>query len=789
MCNTRPSFDESAISSVTDRYLALFRRVSFTIGNPIYLFLLYGFISLLFVTHVLVKFLKEIISKLGQLKINIPHIKHIKLPNIWLILAVIFFLLSVWSVWWFISADLPSPNELQTRNREVSTKIYDRNGVLLYKIFKNQNRTIIPLEKIPDHVVKATLAAEDAQFYNHLGFSIKGIIRAIIKNILGAVGEKEGRLTGGSTITQQLIKNALLSTEKTLLRKIREVILAIRVESTFTKDQILEMYLNEVSYGGTAYGIEEASQLYFGKAAEELTLAEAALLAGLPKSPSRYSPFGTDVNLAIERQKEVLNLMEENGFITTEEKNKAWMEELVFAQNRIDIKAPHFVMFVRNLLAEKFGDEVVEKGGLEVTTTLDYALQQEVEKIIREEIDKLGNHNVTNGAALVINPQTGEILAMVGSRDYFDTTRDGNVNVTLRVRSPGSSIKVVTYAHALSHGYTSATILSDTPVTFSVPGQPPYTPRNYDNSFRGNLTLRSAFAESRNIPAARTTAFFGVQNILEMGKKMGITTWNDPSSYGLSITLGGGGVKLVDLAHVYTTVANYGERIELSPIQKVVNYKGKVLQKNACADLKESTEKIAIGVSRIKCERKEIIDERVAYLLIDILKDNIARTPAFGPNSALVIPDHSEVAVKTGTSNDLRDNLTIGFNQDYLVATWVGNNDNSPMARIASGVTGAAPIFKRIMTDLLKGQENHPWPIPQGLVQLPICTFTGTLPCEGCPIKMEWFLEENQPKTHCSSETIKKINEERQKKKDEQTNPTRPGQILEPAFSTQTWGF
>jgi len=760
-----------------ERYITLFRRVTFTIGNPLYLVLVYGFIALAFLIHLLFKLLQFVflffIRRLSRAEIRISF----SLQKIFLFSTIVFFLLSVWSVWWFLTADLPPAENLQTRQQEVSTKIYDRNGVLLYKIYKNQNRTIVPLTKIPDHVIKATLAAEDASFYNHPGFSVKGIIRAIIKNI------RERKLSGGSTITQQLVKNVFLSTQKTFLRKIREIILAVRVESVFTKDEILEMYLNEVSYGGTAYGIQEASQLYFAKDVDKLTLAEAALLAGLPKSPSRYSPLGPDITPALTRQKEILRLMLEHGFITEDEWASAQNEKLSFASKKIDIKAPHFVIYVRDLLARKYGEEMVEKGGLEVTTTLDYKVQEELEKILKEEIDKLAAYHVTNGAILVTRPQTGEIIAMVGSRDYFDTTKDGNVNVTLRPRSPGSSIKIVTYAYALSNGFTAATILSDTPTTFSVPGQPPYTPRNYDASFRGNLTLRSALAESRNITAVKTVAKFGVANIFEMGRKMGITSWKDPKNYGLSITLGGGEVTLVDLATAYGVVANYGQKVNLSPILSIVNYKGKIIEENGCVFGEKKSLKIGIGAIRETCSKESVLDERVAFLLIDILKDNTARAPAFGLNSSLVIPNHPEVAVKTGTSNDLRDNLTIGFNQEYLTAVWVGNNDNSPMARIASGVTGAAPIFNRVMRFLLEGKENHPWPIPNGIVQLPICALTGTLPCEGCPIKMEWFLQENQPKTHCNFETIKKVEEEKQKNKEEKKSPTR-GQILEPAFST-----
>lgn len=655
---------------------------------------------------------------------------------------------------------LPSPKELTSRKIEVSTKIYDRNGVLLYKIYKDQNRTIIPLKQIPLHVRLATLAIEDAEFYSHPGFSIRGIARAAVKNL------KKGELTGGSTITQQLVKNALLTSEKTIIRKIKEIILAMGVELTFSKDQILEMYLNEVSYGGTAYGIQEAARVYFDKNADNLTIAEAALLAGLPKSPTKFSPFGPNPDFAIERQREVLRLMQVNKYITKEQRLRAESQKIVFADNKTDIQAPHFVMYVKQFLVEKYGEEMVEKGGLEVTTTLDYSVQKMAEEVVRDEIDKLANLRVTNGAVLVIEPETGEILAMVGSKNYFDTEAGGNVNVVTKQRQPGSAIKLVNYAYALSHDFTLATVISDSPVTFSVQGQPPYSPRNYDYQFRGNISLRSALAESRNVPAVKVLASYGVHKMIEMGQTMGITTWNDPSRFGLSLTLGGGEIKLIDLAKAYATVANYGEKPEFVSILEIKNYRGKVLEEKC-----------------ISCEKEKVLDPRVAFLLIDILKDNIARAPAFGSYSQLNISGHPEVAVKTGTSNNLRDNWTVGFNQKYLVAVWVGNNDGSPMSRVASGVTGASPIWNKIMRTLLAQEESvnqrNDWERPEGLVQLPICTLTGTLTCTGCPTKTEWFLEENQPAKYCSPEIIEEIRKKKEKEEKKE------GKILEPAASTE----
>ncbi len=699
-----------------------------------------------------------------------------------LYLAIFFFLCATSAtifLWELVLKDLPSPSSLKERKFPVSTKIYDRNGILLFTFFKEQKRTPVSLKDIPPQVKLATIAIEDAEFYSHPGFSIKGITRAIIRNL------RRGELSGGSTITQQLVKNTLLTPEKTISRKIKEIILAIQVELSFSKDEILEMYLNEVSYGGTAYGIQEAARTYFDKDVNELTLAEAALLAGLPKSPTKYSPFGQNPESAKERQKEVLRRMYENGFITEEQRRKAESETLKFAPKTVPIKAPHFVFFVKEELEKKYGPEVVEMGGLEVITTLDLRIQSLTEEVLKEELNKLKNLNVKNGGVIVLNPKTGQILAMVGSKDFFDTSIDGNVNVTTSPRQPGSSIKVVNYAYALSHGFTPATIIPDTPVTFYVEGQPPYTPRNYEGGFRGNLTLRNALAESRNIPAVRVLATYGVKNMVEMGKKMGITTWEDPKNYGLSLTLGGGEVKLIDLATVYATIANYGKRPEIRSIIKISNYKGKVLEEFNCKEdnppLVAETLATSSGFKNIlgdknDCGGEQVIDPRVSFLITDILKDNQARAPAFGANSLLVIPDHKEVAVKTGTSNELRDNLAIGYTQNYVVAVWVGNNDNSPMARIASGVTGATPIFNKIMTMLLKDSPSQDWPIPPRIIQLPICPFTGTLACEGCPVKMEWFLEENKPQKACSPDWFKKEEDTNKDSENERPN-TQPEQV------------
>jgi len=438
--------------------------------------------------------------------------------------------------------------------------------------------------------------------------------------------------------------------------------------------------------------------------------------------------------------------MVQQGFISTKEAEKAKKQKIVLAPQKTDIKAPHFVMYVKDLLVQKYGIKMVEQGGLEVITSLDLDIQEMVQQKVTEEINNLTRLNISNGAALITNPKTGEILAMVGSKDYFSEEIDGNVNLTTSLRQPGSAIKVVNYAVALKNGFTPATIIPDTPITYKIPGSEPYSPVNYDRHFHGNVTLRQALACSYNVPAVKTLAVFGVNKMIDMGQKMGITTWEDRSHYGLALTLGAGEVKMTDMAVVYGTLANLGQRADLKPILKVVNYQGKTLS------------------SFQNTQPQRVLDAEVAYLLTDILKDNQARTPAFGPSSYLNIPGY-ETAVKTGTTNDKRDNWTIGYTKDFLVAVWVGNNDNSPMSAVASGITGASPIWNKIITQLLKDQPAHKFKRPENLKKVKICIYNGLLPCQGCPTREEYFIPGTEPKYHCQSEEIKKIQEEKEKQK------------------------
>lgn len=697
--------------------------------------------------YYLEKLLIQLIKPIRLPKVGRPKVIFPKPPRFRLTKKIVFWssltILGLGTSLYFYLAilkDLPGPDKLMTRDQVVSTKIYDRQGRLLFTIFNgNQNRTLIKLEDIPDFVKQATIAIEDKDFYKHPGFSIRGITRAFWQNFFNS------EVQGGSTITQQLIKNALLTPEQTWQRKAKEVILSIQAELIYSKDEILQMYFNEVPYGGTAYGVEEAAQTYFNKGIKEISLAEAALLAGLPAAPTKFSPFGANPKLAISRQHQVLEAMAKEGYIIPQQAEEAKKQKVILAPQITDIKAPHFVMYVKDLLVQKYGTKMVEQGGLKVTTSLDLKIQEMAQDQVTEEINKLANMRVSNGAALVTKANTGEVLAMVGSRDYFDLKNDGNVNVTIMPRQIGSAIKVITYTVALGNGFTPATIIPDTPITYKIPGSKPYSPVNYDNRFHGNVTLRTALASSYNVPAVKTLAVFGVARMIDIGEAMGITTWQDRSRYGLSLTLGAGEVKMIDMAVVYGTLANLGNRINLKPILKVTDYKGRVLSQFQGS------------------EARRIIDPQVAYLLTDILKDNQARTPAFGPSSLLVIPGH-EVAVKTGTTNEKRDNWTIGYTGDYLVAVWVGNNDNRPMSAVASGITGASPIWNHIISNLLKDEPSHQFNKPEGLVKIKICTLNGLLSCEGCPSKEEYFLPGTEPKYHCQSEEIKKILEEKEKK-------------------------
>jgi len=452
------------------------------------------------------------------------------------------------------------------------------------------------------------------------------------------------------------------------------------------------------------------------------------------------------MQVAKERQKEVLKQMVRTGFITSDQARESYVEKLKVLPPNSPIKAPHFVMYARDELIKQFGREEVEEGGLTVCTSLDPKVQELSEQVVSKEIDKIRErYNVNNGAALVTNPKTGEILAMVGSADYWDEERDGNVNLTTAQRQPGSSIKLINYAYALSHGYTPNSILLDTPVSYTNAWET-YTPRNYDGKFRGRVTLRQALAMSLNVPAVKVLASYGPNKMKALGERMGITTWQNLNNYGLSLTLGAAEVKMTDMAVAYGSLANQGKKVNLKPFRKIVNAEGKVLFD---IEAKESVLTLARKAEAADGENQQIMPQTVAYQLVDILSDNNARKPAFGSRSDLYIPDE-KVAVKTGTSNEMRDNWTIGLTPNILVASWVGNNDNKPMSKIASGITGASPIWNRIIAKLIEEQGAQEFDIPEGMIKVKICTTNGLLTCERCPSeKEELFVPGTEPKKKC----------------------------------------
>ena len=656
---------------------------------------------------------------------------------------IIFFsVLISFSLWLFWG--IPLPTKLSSPDIPVSTKLLDRNGKLIYEIYTNTRRSPVELKSLPDYVKNATISIEDKDFYKHYGFSYTGIARAAWKIVT------RGKLEGGSTLTQQLVKNSLLSPERTIKRKVREFLLTFLVEGIYSKDQILEMYLNQIPYGSTAYGIESASELYFGKAAKDLNLAEATLIAGLPQSPTRYSPFGAHPELAKERQKEVLNQMVKNGYISQEEADKTFKEDVKYAEIKAPT-APHFALWVKDQLVEKYGEKMVEQGGLRVTTTLDLDLQNFAQEAVATEVAKLKKQKVGNGAVIVTHPSTGEILAMVGSKDYFAKDEDGKVNVILAKRQPGSSIKPLNYALAIKDKkITAATTFSDVPTCFSVVGQSLYCPKNYDGGYHGLVQTRFALGNSYNVPAVKILALNGLQNFIDFAKNMGLSTLTNADDYGLSLTLGGGEVRPYDMAQAFGVFANSGIKQSLITVTKVEDWKGKVLEETKISDTKLSGERV--------------LDTGTTFLVSHMLYDNNARTQAFGTSSFLNVKGHPEVSVKTGTTNDRRDNWTVGYTKQAVVVVWVGNNDNSPMSGAVSGVSGASPIWNRIIKFTLdksekgaydKEDDGHSWVSqPEDVMGATICadtggaTPTGDPNNPGCPARFEYFLSGTVPTTY-----------------------------------------
>ncbi len=629
-----------------------------------------------------------------------------ELAIVFLSLLFIFFGLIAF---WISNFKMPDLSSFDTMKTSQSTKIYDRTGkILLYDVHENTKRTIVPFENISRNIKNATVAIEDEQFYQHGGIRFSSIIRSIFANILSGSFSQ-----GGSTITQQVIKNSLLTSEKSISRKIKEWVLSIKLEKMMTKEQILSIYLNSNPYGGNIYGVEEACQLFFGKSANDVSLAEAAYIAAIPKAPTYYSPYGQNKDKLDQRQKLVLSKMLQNNFITKDEYDSAVKEQVAFLpQEKYGIRAPHFVEFIKQYLADKYGESAVQTGGYKVITTLDYDLQGKTEAIANKYgLSNEINFTAKNVAAVAIDPKTGQILSMVGSRDYFDKNIDGNFNVTLAHRQPGSTFKPFVYATAFLKGYTPDTVLFDLPTEFQSTCTPQgdpinpnavissstacYKPENYDGKYLGPISLRNALAQSRNIPSIEVLYLAGIKDSLQTAKDMGIQSLSDdPNQYGLTLVLGGGEVSLLDLTSAYGTFANDGVRNKYTGILSVQDSNGNTLE-------------------QYSANPQQAIPSNIAETISDILSDNVAKIPAYGANSPLFFPGR-QVASKTGTTNDSKDAWTIGYTPEVVVGTWAGNNDNTPMVKQVAGMI-VAPMWHEIMANALASTTGETFNKPPAI--------------------------------------------------------------------------
>ncbi|MCS6849171.1 MAG: PBP1A family penicillin-binding protein [Anaerolineae bacterium] len=663
------------------------------------------------------------------------------LARIFFAFALVTFVLSFATVilgltgYLLIVRDIPDPGQLAAaQSTFASTKIFDREGNLVVELTDPTDptagrRTRVPLSQISPYLIQATLATEDPNFYRYaqgVGFDPIAIVRALYY----AITEREF-VSGGSTITQQVARNLLLSpaerSARTLQRKIREIVLANELTRRYTRDQILEIYLNENYYGNQAYGVEAAAQLYFGKPARALNLAEASMLAGIPQSPVLWDPV-TNKQGVLRRQNDVLRLMAKAGYITPDQIYEAQreIESRTFTATLPNIStiAPHFMQFVKQQLDAEYGAKGLYRDGLRVYTSLDPRMQVIAENAIRQQIAQLRDKNVTNGAAVVIEPKTGEILAMVGSADFNDPAIDGQVNVAIMLRQPGSAVKPFTYLAALERGRTPATLYWDRPVTFTNEYGQVYAPRNYDGKFHGPMLMREALARSMNIPAVETLDFVTVPGFLEMAQRVGLNFPPNPA-YGLAITLGGAEARLLDLTAAYAVLANGGVRLPPIAITRVESADGRLLR-----DYRQT-------------QGQQVVRPEHAWLITSMLSDNAARAKTFGLNSPLRLS--RPAAAKTGTTNDFRDNLTVGYTPDLVVGVWVGNSDNSPM-RGVSGITGAAPIWKQIMEEALAGKPATDFTPPPGVVAVEICEYGGHVPSPNCPRRrIEYFSADQLP--------------------------------------------
>jgi 1A family penicillin-binding protein len=623
--------------------------------------------------------------------------------------------------------DLPPVSDVGNRNVFKTTRILDRNGDLLYELF-DQNagkRTVVHLADMAPEFVDAELAVEDPTFYDNPGIDPKGIARAAYQLV-----SSRSVQSGGSTITQQLIRNVLFDPQErtaiSLDRKVKEAVLAVELNNRYSKDQILEWYLNEISYGNLSYGVAAAAATYFNKEPGELTLAQSAMLAGLPQAPSIYDPF-TNVDAVKRRQVEVLDLMARHGFISQAEADETKEEplQLVSPDNAgTPMRYPHWVFYVRSVLEEMYGPKQLLSAGLTVYTTLDPHLQDIAQDDINLNIPALRSQNANNAALVAIEPQLGEILAMVGSPDFNDTSIDGQVNNAVALHQPGSSIKPIVYLASFLKGFSPATIVQDSPLSLPDGAGGTWKPQNFDLRFRGPVTLRRALGNSLNIPAVRVLQFVGLDNAISLARKMGLTSLLDPSNYGLSFVLGGGDVRLVELATAYTVLADGGDQVAVSPILKVLDSEGNVIFQH-------------------QATRQSVVDPRAVYLVSSILSDNSARTETFGVNNPLRLKNDRPAAAKTGSTDDYRDSWTMGYTPSLVTGVWVGRSDHQPMR--VSGSSGAGLIWNNFMERALADWPFEPFDPPTGVVRERICT--GPPPDEGepCPSVQDWFLEERAP--------------------------------------------
>lgn len=609
--------------------------------------------------------------------------------NRFLALAAMALFVSGIFILWVASLRIPALEDISERRIDRSAKIYDRTGtILLFDMSNDARRALVPFKDISPYARAAAIAIEDKDFYSHQGFILNSLLRAAFINLTTLSFSQ-----GGSTITQQVVKNSILTKDKTPTRKLKELILAVKLEKVLTKDDILSLYLNEISYGGNLYGIQEASENFFGKAAFDLTLAESAYLAALPKAPTYYSPYGSHRPELEARKNLILREMLADQFILEDEYRNAIDEVVTFRprQDTDGIKAPHFVFFVIDQLVKKYGEDAITDSGFKVITTLDYSIQREAEAVAKKygRINK-EKFNAENNAIVVIDPKTGDILAMVGSRDYFDKEIEGNFNATLGYRQPGSTFKPFVYSVLFNKGYTAETVLFDTQIQFSPACAPDnfttdktcYAPGNYDNLFRGPITIRNALAQSVNVPAVEALYLAGVKNSIDLAKSMGIESLTKLDDYGLSLVLGGGSVSLLDMTAAYAVFANDGVRNNYNPIFWVEDDTGNI-------------------VDRRSAFPRRVLSEQTARTVSSILSDNAARTPAYGAHSTLYVPTR-EVAVKTGTSNDYRDTWIIGYTPNIVIGAWVGNNDNSPMEKKVAGLI-VSPLWRELMDKILPG--------------------------------------------------------------------------------------